>query len=66
MFFLPFANPQTSKVWVHCMEELYKCWNDLEQKIGAGSFVFAAHQDPRPTCFWTEKQMSPGTWLVCS
>merc|ERR1712117_657818 len=24
---------KTSKVWVHCMEELYKCWNDLEQKI---------------------------------
>jgi len=24
---------KTSKVWVHCMEELFKCWNDLEQKI---------------------------------
>merc|ERR1712130_667015 len=24
---------KTSKVWVHCMEELFKCWNDLEEKI---------------------------------
>ena len=38
-----FINPQTSKVWVHCMEELFKCWNDLEQKIGGLIFVVVAH-----------------------